>query len=326
MDFTLLEPASDGRENVMVITDVFSKFTVAIPTRDQTAATTARTLVMSWFMHYGVPQRIHSDQGQNFESELVGELCKIYNLKKSRTTPYHPQGNGQCERFNRTLHELLRTLTPEQKQKWPQHLPELLFTYNSTIHASTGFTPFYLMMGRHPKLPIDMLFDFEDEEQYAGHFQYVTEHLEKMKVAYRKAGERLQKEAVSREEAHQVRPKQSQEPLDKGTKVLTRNRVQGRNKIQDKWNSSPYVIVKCLDPERHVYLIEPLDKSGPRRVENRSNLQPFNVRENRSSDSDSSDEEDAAVLGYSGYRLLRRSNRSNIGRHTNPHHEPKSTV
>ena len=75
MDFTLLEPASDGRENVMVITDVFSKFTVAIPTRDQTAATTARTLVMSWFMHYGVPQRIHSDQGRNFESELVGELC-----------------------------------------------------------------------------------------------------------------------------------------------------------------------------------------------------------------------------------------------------------
>lgn len=323
MDFTLLEPASDGRENVLVITDVFSKFTVAIPTRDQTAATTAKTLVMSWFMHYGVPQRLHSDQGRNFESELVAELCKIYSLKKSRTTPYHPQGNGQCERFNRTLHDLLRTLPPEQKRQWPQLLPELLFTYNSTVHASTGFTPFYLMMGRHPRLPIDSLLDLDEEGQKDNHFQYVTQHLEKMKMAYRKAGERLQKEAISREAAHKVKPKSSQQLLENGTQVLTRNRVQGRNKIQDKWNSSPFVVVKCLDPERHIYLIEPLGKSGPRRVENRTNLQPLRVREQ----SDSSDEDDLpSALGYNGYRELRRSTRSTLGKHTNVHHEPRSTL
>lgn len=206
-------------------------------------------------MHYGVPQRLHSDQGRNFESELVAELCKIYSLKKSRTTPYHPQGNGQCERFNRTLHDLLRTLPPEQKRQWPQLLPELLFTYNSTVHASTGFTPFYLMMGRHPRLPIDSLLDLDEEGQKDNHFQYVTQHLEKMKMAYRKAGERLQKEAISREAAHKVKPKSSQQLLENGTQVLTRNRVQGRNKIQDKWNSSPFVVVKCLDPERHIYLL-----------------------------------------------------------------------
>lgn len=84
-----------------MVTDVFSKFTQAYPTKDQRASTVARILMERWFDVYDVPTLIHSDQGRNFEGELLKHLCHLYGVQKSRSTPYHPEGNGQCERFNR---------------------------------------------------------------------------------------------------------------------------------------------------------------------------------------------------------------------------------
>ena len=156
VDLTVLEPAQ-GFENVLVMTDVFTKWTIAVPTRDQTAQTVAKVLVSELFYKFGVCKRLHSDQGKSFEADIIQHLCKIYNVKKSRTTAYHPEGNAQCERFNRSLHNLLRTLPPVRKRRWPEYIRELVFSYNVTPHSSTGYSPYFLMYGRDPNLPVDFI-------------------------------------------------------------------------------------------------------------------------------------------------------------------------
>ena len=77
MDFTVLESSSNGYENVLVLTDAFTKYTQAIPTKDQRATTVAKALVQNWFVRFGVPKRLHSDQGRNFESNIVKEPLPI---------------------------------------------------------------------------------------------------------------------------------------------------------------------------------------------------------------------------------------------------------
>ena len=122
LDYLSLERSKGGFENILVITDHFSRYAQAIPTKNQTAKTTARVLFDQFVVHYGFPARIHSDQGQNFVSKLIKELCNIAGTEKSRTTPYHAMGNGQCERFNQTLLKMLGTLEDYQKSDWKAHV------------------------------------------------------------------------------------------------------------------------------------------------------------------------------------------------------------
>lgn len=147
IDFTVLEPSHNGIEDVLIMTDVFSKYTWAVHTRDQRAITVARVLVNEWFSKFGVPAWIHSDQGWSFEGSLIHQLCVLYGIEKSRTMPYHPSGFGQYERFNGTLHDLLRTLPVSHKRDWSSCLPQVLYT---TLHQATGESSFLLMFGQIP--------------------------------------------------------------------------------------------------------------------------------------------------------------------------------
>ena len=276
IDFTTLERASDGREHVLVVTDVFSKFTQAYPTSDQKAHTVVKILTEKWFYTYGVPKRIHSDQGRNFEGELLKRLCQLYGIAKSRTTPYHPEGNGQCERFNRTLFDLLRCLPGEKKRKWPQLLPQLVFAYNTTVHQSTGHSPYELMFGQKPQLPVDLLLGQADEEPASiTPDDWVTKHQDHLASVYVAAKKHLEAAATARE---QRQPPTTTAILPVGTLVYRKNHVLGRRKIQDVWESTVYQVVKCLDNVGTVYKIQSRSNPEQQKTVHRSELRPITER------------------------------------------------
>ena len=331
MDYTLLEVSTDNKENVLVITDVFTKFTVAVPTKDQTAETTAKVLYQEWFLKYGIPIRIHSDQGRNFESNLIKELCLLYNVKKSRTTPYRPQGNSQAKRFNRTFHDLLRTLPEEKKRNWPKFLPILVMAYNSTPHSSTGISPFFLMFGRKPHLPIDTLLEIP---QPILQKDWIVHHKAMIDLAYNLAKKNSSQQAQARKENFDKKVKEI--PIPVGTKVLIRKRCTGRNKIQDQWLDRLFTVISVRDS---VYTVQADD--GLTRILNRHDIKKYPEKflpSNKAPvlDSDSDDDvirvniPDQQPVQVSEERSVpaprRSSTRSTAGQHSNLHHLPKSVV
>ena len=155
IDFTKADPSKGGKENILVLTDAFSKFSQAFVTSSQKALIVAKLLVEKWFSIFSVPARIHSDQGWSFDNEIISHLCKMYGIHQLTTTPYNPHGNAICKWFNHTLFGLMRTLMEEQKPNWPTYVPSLVYACNSTPHASTRFQPYKLMFGWKAPTPCD---------------------------------------------------------------------------------------------------------------------------------------------------------------------------
>ncbi|XP_035862265.1 uncharacterized protein LOC118496109 [Sander lucioperca] len=195
MDYLSLEPDGKGTKNILVITDHFTKYAVAVPTADQKSRTVAKALWNNFFIHYGFPERLHSDQGRDFESALIKDLCMLLGIKKTRTTPYHPRGNP-VERFNRTLLEMLGTLEEGDKVRWRDFVQPLVHAYNCTKNDTTGYSPYQLMFGHQPRLPVDIAFGLNPEGSgKLSHSEYVKKLTESLTESYRLATEHSLKNA-----------------------------------------------------------------------------------------------------------------------------------
>lgn len=242
IDFLTVENSKGGVDNLLVVTDHFTRYAQVYPTKNQTAITTAKALVDNFIPNYGFPTRLHSDQGRNFESATIRHLCKLTGIEKSHTSPWHPSGNGSCERFNRTLLDMLGTLDCKQKENWKTYLPSLVHAYNSSRHDTTGYSPFFLMYGRQPKLPVDILLGVEKREEEGSYSEFVSKLKDRFDFAYKLASSNISKNQEKQKRSYDMRCRGAK--LTVNDRVLVKNvGLKGRQKIADRWQSEVFVVV-----------------------------------------------------------------------------------
>ena len=145
-----LPKSSDGNLFILVIVDRFSKLTQCVPLKSITALSVAVAFVNEWVFKYGAPRHLLSDNGSQFISDLFHRVCAMLKVQNSMTLTYHPQTNGQTERFNRTLVAMLRCYVEDHPKDWCKYVRALTYAYNSAIHRATSATPFDLVLSRSP--------------------------------------------------------------------------------------------------------------------------------------------------------------------------------
>ena len=179
-----LPETGKGNKYIVVVSDYFTKWTEALPMPNMEACTVAKLLVEEIFCRVGVPQIVHSDQGRQFESNLFQEMCKLFGIEKTRTTPYHPQSDGMVERFNRTLATMLTAYVSSNQKDWDEQLPYVMMAYRSADHETTGMSPNMLMFGREVSTPLDLMYELPELIKPIPNNQWVWELRDKIESAH----------------------------------------------------------------------------------------------------------------------------------------------
>ena len=193
--------SAQGNSYILVVGDYFTKLTELYPIPNIKASTVADYLFRGWIKRYGCPREIHSDQGRQFESALFKKVCELLKIRKTRTSPLHPRSDGMVERTNRSVYNILSKYVSDNQRDWDKHLDFIVMALNSTVHESTGASPYRLVFGENMTLPIDILTDSVRGEDMSAASDYVMDLKTKLFDAHRLVRETLKK-ASERQKKH----------------------------------------------------------------------------------------------------------------------------
>ena len=275
IDFLHLDQCQGGFEYVLLVTDHYTKFSQAYATKDNTSLSAARKLFSDYIPKFGWPGKFHHDKGREFNSSLFEELHRLSGIGVSNTTPYHPMGNGSVERLNRSLINMLKALPEDRKKRWKEHLPHLMFAYNSTIHKSTGYSPFYLVFGRESRLPIDCILPIETNKTTKKTYdRFVRDWKNSMRDAFQAVNQNAEQAGQANKRRYDARGRSVE--IVVGDRVLLRNVTErgGTGKLRSWWEHKIYEVVDVQEMVP-VYTICPID-GGDEKIVHRNMLMKVN--------------------------------------------------
>ena len=273
MGFLHPDKSNGGYHYLLVVTDLFAKFTQVYVTRNKEEKTAAERFYNDFILKFGLPGKILHDQGKEFENNLFNHLAQLCNIKRIRTSQYHPQINRQTERVNQTIINMLKRLAEINKPNLNDHIQKLVHAYHCKTHFSTGYSPYYLLFGCTPKFPINLIIlsPAADHEQTTN-LPYVDKLKEQMTQAYeitnRKSMQRKSKD-VERHNAKRLRAS----ILLPGDHVLVRNMSERgwTGKLKSFWEDKVHIVLETYGENPVLYRVQ---------AENYPNVRTRNLHRN----------------------------------------------
>ena len=242
----LIGPLLSNSENkyVLVMSDAFTKWLELIPLPDKRGETVIKAIYEQWICKHSAMQTLYSDNGKEFKNSDMEELCKNFKIEHKTTLPYHAQANAQCERQNRTIISYLKAFLDGSTKDWESLLPPCQLSYNTQVHQSTGFTPYYLRFFMDPSVPFQNL--LEPRMNYSEN--WVNEAMLRLHKTYQEAYKNLNK--ANEVQTHQYNKGTNERKFEPGDLVLVSDKRGSRNenvKLIPEWKG-PFIITKITGP------------------------------------------------------------------------------
>ncbi|XP_058448821.1 uncharacterized protein LOC131428795 [Malaya genurostris] len=237
MDIVVLPESDWGNRYGLVMQDDLTRYLIVAPMTNQESSTVAQTFVDHYICKFGTPAELVTDNGTNFVSSLMKNVCKILKIKKITTSTYHPQAN-LVERSNRELKTYLRQYVGSDPTTWDQLLPFFTFEYNTTINSSTGYTPFELLYGKRANIP-NSIYKYDNDGLY--YEDYVNEMRSTFKRLHTQARENLVNSKEKRKELYD-RSSNEWQPMWGDLVLVKANPTGAGQKLQSLWRG-PYEVV-----------------------------------------------------------------------------------
>ena len=263
-----------GNRYILVLTDHFTKFVEVIAVPDQSAEVCASKILNEFIARWGCPLSIHSDQGRNYESKVFKELCRMLEIKKTRTSAKNPRCNGVCEKINATIIKMIKAYLCREQEEWDLNLGCIAGAYRATPNETTKLSPNLLTMGRETRLPAELIYGSLTTKgaNVTSYGEYVDNMRAKMQYAHEVARKHIGKSANRSKEIYDVKLMVNSYSEGDAVWCLLENRKVGVSHKLEPVYDGPFMVKRKLSD---IDFVLQMDKQGKEKVVHHNKLKPY---------------------------------------------------